>query len=257
MLNFNIIKIDYNEKPTAQDHKELVLELFKTDTKKEFSYDDEWLNYLYMNGVIDIDDYTENDGLIYVRFASPFVQKRLFNYFSRELFREMGQLIEPFTSLKNIITENNINIKSIMKLYEEYLKKNKHWLLNDAPKRKDLRIFEAVYHFNLYMYLHFFLHPKKAIVYPEFPTGNGKIDIIIKHSGKLYGIELKSFSDESSYKQAILKAALYGKQLQLKTIFLIFFVEFIDQKNRDKYEIVNFDKSTGVKVEIIFVMTGV
>ena len=252
--NNNIINII--SKAKIDPYKEIVLDLFKTDQKKKFSYDDYFLNYLYMNGIIDIDDQTENDGYIYVRFASPFVQKRLFNFFSRELFREMGQLIEPFTSLKNIINENRINIKNVMRLYEEYLRKNRHWLLNDAPKRKDLRIFEAVYHFNLYMYLNLFLHPKNAYVYPEFPTGNGKIDIIIKYFQKVYGIELKTYTDESSYKKAILKAASYGKQLQVKKIYLVFFIEFIDEENRSKYEIIHNDKNTGVSVEIIFIMTG-
>jgi len=234
----------------------MVLELLKTDKKMEFAYDDEWLNYLYMNGMIDIDDHSDADGCLYVRFSSPFVQKRMFNYFARVLFREMGQLIEPFKRLDNIITKDKIHIRNVIKLYEEYLQKNRHWLLQDAPKHKDLRIFEAVYHFNLYMYLHEFLRLQKAHIYPEFPTGNGKIDMIIKYSDRMYGIELKSYTNANAYKEAISKAALYGKQLQLNKIALVFFVEYIDDDSRNRYETDYQDQDTGVTVEIIFVATG-
>jgi Protein of unknown function (DUF1703). len=63
---------------------------------------------------------------------------------------------------------------------------------------------------------------KNAKVWPEFPTGNGKIDIIIKYLNKTYGIELKTYSDESSYKTAIKKAVHYAKQLQIKKSPLFF-----------------------------------
>ena len=43
------------------------------------------------------------------------------------------------------------------------------------------------------MFLDQFLSIKKAKVWPEFPTDNGKIDIIIKYNSKIYGIELKSY----------------------------------------------------------------
>lgn len=252
--NNNILNII--SKAKTDPYKEQVLELFETDQKKEFSYDDEWLNYLYINGVIDIEDNSDADGNLYARFSSPFVQKRLFNYFSREFFREMGRLIEPFKSLDKVITKDKIYIRNVLKLYEDYLKKNRHWLLQDAPKRKDLRIFEAVYYFNLFMFLYEFLRPQKARVYPEFPTGNGKIDIIIKYCDRLYGIELKSYTDESAYRESVSKAALYRKQLQLTKISLVFFVEYIDDESRKRYEIDYVDKGTGVTVEIIFVATG-
>ncbi|OQX05786.1 MAG: hypothetical protein BWK80_51715, partial [Desulfobacteraceae bacterium IS3] len=99
-------------------------------------------------------------------------------------------------------------------------------------------------------------HPKKGKVYPEFPTGNGKIDIIIRYKEKVYGIELKTYTDESGYKDALIQAAGYGKQLGLSEIYLVFFVEYIDDENRLRYEADYQDKITGVKVMPIFAETG-
>ena len=206
-----------------------------------------------MNGIIGIQ---KEDNMNYIRFASSYVQKRLFNYFSDEFFSETGELIEPFTNLDHVLIKDGLHIKNLLRLYEKYLKKNKDWLLKNAPRRKDLKIFEAVYHFNLFMYLHNFLIRKKGQVWPEFPTGNGKIDLIIKYANKTYSIELKTYSDESSYHEAIQQAADYAVQLKLKTISIVFFVETIDDENRTKLEKIHIDKTTGLSVETIFIESG-
>jgi hypothetical protein len=93
-------------------------------------------------------------------------------------------------------------------------------------------------------------------VVPEFPTGNGKIDLIITHAGKTYGVGLKSYSNERNYKEALTQAARYGKKLELTEISLVFFVEQVDEKTRQKYEKEYRDKETEVTVKPIFIETG-
>ena len=97
---------------------------------------------------------------------------------------------------------------------------------------------------------------KGCKIFPQFPTGNGKIDIVIKYKNRVYGIELKSYTDYSGYKSALPRAAMYGKQLELKEVLLVFFLEAIDKRSREKYEKEYLDESTGVKVIPIFVETG-
>ncbi|MCP4110692.1 MAG: hypothetical protein GY749_35070 [Desulfobacteraceae bacterium] len=249
--NVNIINII--NKANQERYRETVLQLFKTDRKIVFRYDDQRLNYLYMNGVIDIEE-TEDD--LYARFSSPFVQKRLFNFFSDELFREMGKLYEPFEDLSDTITPDRLNIRNLMRRHETHLKMNREWLLEDAPRRKDLRIYEAVYHFNLYRYLCDFLGTKNTRVYPEFPTGNGKVDLIIEYAGQVYAIEVKSYTNQAGYREALTQAAEYGEQMNISEVHLVFFVEYVDEKNREKYEKDCQDEKTGVTVKPVFVETG-
>ncbi|NIM15411.1 MAG: AAA family ATPase [Candidatus Aminicenantes bacterium] len=251
--NNNILNII--SKANEPEHKIVVLDLFKTDQKVEFTYDDKSLNFLYMNGVIDREKETRTR--YYVKFASPFVQKRLFNYFSRELFRYMGKLYDSFDDpYDDIITETHLDIRNLLRRYETYLKKNREWLLKDAPHRADLRIFEAVYHFNLFSYLKQFLGAEGGSVNPEFPTGNGKVDLIITYAGQQYGIEVKSFTTRGNYRHSLEQAAKYGKQLGLAEIFLVFFVDAIDKENRGKYEKDYLDEAAGITVVPIFVETG-
>jgi hypothetical protein len=251
--NNNILNIISKVKQSP--YREWIFSLFKPGEKINFKFDDEHINYLYMNGIVKEEKVSRME--YYVKFSSPFVQKRLFNYFANELFDYMGQLVEPFEKLDDAVTESGLNIRNLLKHYNRYLTKNRDWLLKDAPRRKDLRIYEAVYHFNLYMYLFDFLKVRGGKVYPEFPTGNGKIDLMLHYRGRVYGLELKSFSHETAYNDALKQAARYAHQLGLNEISLIFFVESIDKKNRQIYEQDFKDKITAVRIKPVFIETGI
>jgi hypothetical protein len=240
-------------KAKQEPYRQLVLEMFQTDEKIPFHFDEPHVSFLYLNGVVEQE--TADDSRRYLKFPSPFVQKRLFNYFSFTHFRDMGQLYTPFENLDDTITAESLNIKNLLRRYQHYLQQNRDWLLKDAPRKANLRIYEAVYHFNLYMYLQVFLRRRHGQVFPEFPTGNGKIDLIIRYAGKVYGLELKSFTDDFGYREALTQAAGYSQQLGLPEISLVCFVETIDTANREKYEAVYVDAETAVRVVPIFVET--
>jgi len=251
--NNNILNII--SKAKQEFYRTVVLELFETNKKQAFAFDDPLLNFLYLNGVIEYETEITEQVNLYVKFPSPFVQKRLFNYFARELFRESGRLYGTFEDLSDTMTETQLFIKPLLGRYERYLQANREWLLRDAPRRKqDLRVYEAVYHFNLYMYLSQFLG-RRGQVTPEFPTGNGKIDLFIHYQGERHGLEIKSFSDMFSYKEALKQAAQYANQLKLTEITLAMFVEAVDEINRQKYEVVYTDPLTQVKVIPVFIQT--
>ena len=207
-----------------------------------------------MNGLIGIEEQPDD---LYIRFSSPFVQRRLFNAFARDMFRHIGRVYDPFDDLSDTITDNSLNVANLMRRYETYLRQNRERLLKDAPRRKtDDRIMEATYHFNLYLYFQSFFYDYDSLIHPEFPTGNGKIDLIIKHGGQMYGLEIKSFSGQRGYDKALVDAAKYGKQLALTEISLIFFCEHITDENREKYEKQYQDAKTGVLVKPVFVVIG-
>ncbi|MCP4150913.1 MAG: hypothetical protein GY757_24415 [bacterium] len=250
--NNNILNIISKAKEEA--NRERVLKMFQTDEKMEFRFDDEVTNALYMNGIADKE--LVGSTRYYLKFSCPFVQKRLFNHFAYLYFKEMGTLVEPFVSLDNVISRDGLNIKNLIGLYGLYLEKNKDWLFKNVPRRSDSKIYEAIYHFNLFSYLDRFLKSKDGRVIPEFPTGNGKIDWIVRYSGKTYGLKLKSYTDQAGYRKALEQSARYGKQLKLKEIYLLVFVPAIDDKNRKKYETDYLDKETGITVIPVFIETG-
>jgi hypothetical protein len=220
--NNNILNII--SKVRKKPYDERVIEFFQTGEKIAFNFDDKELNYLYMNGVID----EEKVGIeeYYVRFSCPFVQKRIFNFFSRQIFKHLGLLIHPLDEMNDAITEETLHIPNIIKRYQAYLTKNKEIYFKNVPRRKDdLRIYEAIYHFNLFRYLYDLLRSWEVEVIPHFPTGNGKVDLILKYREKIYALELKSFKDISRLNKAMEQAGEYGVQMGLKEVYLLVFVE--------------------------------
>ncbi|MFM7200364.1 MAG: hypothetical protein ACKO6N_06200, partial [Myxococcota bacterium] len=97
------------------------------------------------------------------------------------------------------------------------------------PLRSDLRTAEASGHFHLYAWLKQVLGPH-ATVAPEFPTGNGKVDLHIKWRERAYVLEVKSFRDVASLKQDRLQTLRYAKQLGLNEALLVIFVDGVAQE---------------------------
>jgi hypothetical protein len=69
-------------------------------------------------------------------------------------------------------------------------------------------------------------------------------------------LEVKSYTTRGNYRQFLVRAAQYGSQLGLNEIFLVFFVDAIDEENRSRYEKNYLDETTAVKVIPLFVETG-
>ena len=166
-------------------------------------------------------------------------------------------LYDPFEDLSDTITDESLNIRQLLLRYEHYLQANREQVLKEAPRRKDdLRVYEAVFHFHLYLYIVSFFRSYEVQVYPEFPTGNGQIDLLIRYADQLFGLELKSFAEQRSYRKALDQAAKYGQKLGVTSIWLVLFIEAVDETNRQRFEVDYTDDETGVTVHPLFVQTG-
>ncbi len=251
--NNNILNLI--SKAKQEPYKSFVLELFQTKTKVKFTYRNPIINFLYMNGIVEVEQVRLSEN--YVKFPCPYIQKQLFSYFAEELSYKMDGLSDPFEDLSETITEDSLNIHQLLRRYEQYLQENQELVLKNAPRRRDdLRVYEAVFHFHIYLYLTSFLRSYDAQVQPEFPTGNGQIDLLIRHAGQLFGLELKSFANQRAYRKALIQAAKYGQQLGVTSIWLVLFIETVDETNREKFERDYTDDETGVTVIPRFVQTG-
>ncbi len=230
--NNNIINIV--SKATAEESRKFVLNMFRIDNKEVFEFENPRTGYLYMHGVIS---YEETEQFAYIRFSSPFVQEKLYRHFAGLISRmDNDTLTCPFTDLTPVINDQKINISKLLELYQDYYRENKARLVEYAQRRADLEITEVVYHFQLFSWLDSFLRGFGTVVLPEFPTGNGKIDLLIHHQGNLYGLELKSFSQLHLLNKGIQQASEYGKSLGLAEITLIVFTErTVPAEVKEKY----------------------
>lgn len=223
-------------KARLKEYQPFLAELFSR-AEIEFLFHDPLHNYLYLNGIIAPEKITSPDGKRYTicRFTSPFVQECLFQTLSRELSRpiEYVALVNPLDDLSDALDGPVLNLPALLERYKGYLDLLKSKGINpwkEQPRRKqDWRITEAVGHFHLYHWLQNVIG-KECVVSPEFPTGNGKVDLHIRFGKKRGIIEVKSFTNPRLIQSSRQQAANYARQLELDAVTIALFVPYDDEE---------------------------
>jgi hypothetical protein len=218
-------------------HQSHVVALF-TDPNVPFALDRDWCRYLYMNGVIDQAQVPDGTGGFEVvcRFSSPFVQRRLYAALTDDLFGEKGPLlaIEPGDLLADVFTPDGLHLPPLLARYRGYLARLAARGIDPwkgQPRRStDLHLTEAVGHFHLYAWLRDAVG-RRCVISPEFPTGNGKVDLVLRtKEGHAGVIEVKSFVDMYDLAEGRAQAARYGKKLGVSSVTMAVFVPLADEE---------------------------
>ena len=235
-------------------YRKQVLELFvRSDVP--FTLRADWCNYLYLNGIIDFEITFDNiSGDVSIcRFSSPFVQQCIYDTLTHDLVEDRTPILalEPLDDLSDVFDGEQLDLPALLERYREYLIRLKTKNINpwkEQPRRSDLHLTEAVGHFHLYSWLQWILG-RRCVVSPEFPTGNGKIDLHLRCGKKQGIIEVKSFKDVSDAKRARYQAAVYAKSLGLNNVTVALFVP-VD--NNDVIAKLSGEHETdGVKVTVV------
>ncbi|MFO0593632.1 MAG: hypothetical protein U0441_39185 [Polyangiaceae bacterium] len=193
-----------------------------------FAFDQDWCNFLYLHGIIDYEDTTTIGGapLRVCRFSCPFVQLRLHNAFSADLSpRFPARPLEFLDTLADVFTEQGIALPALLMRYKAYLgrlkAKGQDPFTGERP-RSDLGLREAVGHFHLYAWLREAVGWRCAVS-PEFPTGNGKVDLFLKWEEHRGVIEVKSFRDAAELPASARQAARYARSQGLSSATIALF----------------------------------
>ena len=215
------------------EYRGQVMDMFvKSDIA--FNLRAKWCSYLYLNGVIGYSTQTDTQGTVreICRFSSPFIQKCLFDALTSDVVGDSLPMpaLEILDDLADVFADG-LNLSALLTRYKAYLVRMKARGLNpfkDQPRRTDLHYTEAVGHFHLYAWL------KEAVddicvISPEFPTGNGKVDIHIRCKNTEGIIEVKSFRSPAKTKEAVIQAAAYAKSMGLNSVTLALFVPVEDE----------------------------
>lgn len=215
-----------------------IVDLFaRTDVP--FRLDADWCAYAYLNGIIDHETQTLASGgtAEVCRFSSPFVQTRVYNALMTDLVGDgMPALpLDPLDDLADVFSGTELDLAALLGRYKEYLGRLKTKGLNpwkEQPRRADLHLSEAVGHFHLYAWLREAV-AAQCVVSPEFPAGNGKVDLHLQCGDRRGIIEVKSFKSFAATEAAKVQAARYAGQMGLASVALAIFVPVSDEKVLD------------------------
>ncbi|GAB6057137.1 hypothetical protein [Desulfonatronum parangueonense] len=139
--------------------------------------------------------------------------------------------MEPLDELDDVFGGPNLDLPALLERYKGYLRRLASKGLNpwqNQPRRGDLHYTEAVGHFHLYFWLCNAVG-RRCVISPEFPTGNGRVDLHLKCGEQSGVIEVKSFVDMAMLRQSIQQAAGYAGKLGMKAISVALFVPVEDE----------------------------
>ena len=185
-------------KKAKRQYRSYVLELF-ANADVSFTLDADWCNYLYLNGIIVSDTVVDPSGVKteMCRFSCPFIQLRIYHALTYDLVGDRTPILalDIFDELTDVFEGPNLNVPALLQRYKDYLIRLKAKGIDpwkEQPRRADLHVTEAVGHFHLYHWLQSAVGDQ-CVISPEFPTGNGKIDLHLRYGEKRGLIEVKSF----------------------------------------------------------------
>ncbi len=217
-------------------YKQHVLHLFQ-DANISFSFATDWCNYMYMHGLIRFHEFEHDQKFKYIcQFSCPYVQDVLYTVFVQDIQNEHNRnvlALDPADCLEDVLNSPTLNMPALLKRYKAFLQRLKDKGSNpwqDQPRRKtDYHLTEAVGHFHLYFWLKMALDDICTIV-PEFPTGNGKVDLHITYQSSKKGlIEVKSFVNALKLRQGIIQASDYAAKTAYSDITIALFAPFTDE----------------------------
>ena len=205
-----------------------------------FTLDAKWCSHAYLHGIIDYETQADTKGekTEICRFSSPFIQLRIYNSLTGELAGDRSQILalDPLDDLSDVLDAPVLNVPALIRRYRDYLERLEAGGLNpwkDQPRRADMHLTEAVGHFHLYAWLREAVG-RYCVVSPEFPTGNGRVDLRLGCGDKEGVIEVKSFTNLREHREAVGQASDYAKKLGLDRITLVTFIPTEDENVLEK-----------------------
>ena len=222
-------------KKAQGQYRSYVLELF-AQSDLSFVIRADWCNYLYLNGIIASERIVDSSGTEreVCRFSSPFVQQNIYNALTDDLVGDRVPILplDPLDELTDVFEGATLDVPALLGRYKDYLGRLKAKGIDpwkEQPRRADEHFTEAVGHFHLYHWLQNAVG-RRCVISPEFPTGNGKVDLHLKCREKRGLIEVKSFVEAAQVKEARSQAARYAVQMNISEVSVALFVPVKDEE---------------------------
>jgi hypothetical protein len=236
-------------------HQDFLSTLF-TKSNIPFFFHQPQHNYFYLHGIVEpILEISPNGDRQYVcRFSSKFVQQCLYDALCSEIIGHGMPILalEPLDELTDVFEGTFLNLPALLNRYKDYLARLKAQGMNpwqEQPRRQtDLKLTEAVGHFHLFSWLREAVG-ERCIVSPEFPTGNGKVDLHLRCGEQKGIIEVKSFVKSYQLKLDQKQAADYAKNLGLARVTMAVFIPVLEETVLNKLSTV--EVINGIEVSVV------
>lgn len=242
-------------KAKIPEYQAFLIELF-TRSNLAFSFHDPLCSYLFLHGIVTSETIMPASEELeeICRFSSPFLQDCLYHALSREIVVKITSILTLplLDKLADVFAGSSLDLPALLTRYQDYLVRLKAQGINPwkkQPRRKtDLQLTEKVGHFHLFGWLKEAVG-RRCVVSPEFPTGNGQVDIHLQCGQRRGIIEVKSFVDSYQIESDQKQAADYAKNLGLSSVTIALFIPVLEEtvlETLSTTEVIN-----GIEVSIV------
>jgi hypothetical protein len=237
-------------KAKIPEYQPFLIKLF-ANNHVPFSFHRPLCNYLYLHGIIE--PFSIQPGEI-CRFSSPFIQDCLYHALTDEFVGDDTPILplQPLDDLADVFAGTSLNLPALLSRYKDYLARLKAQGINpwlEQPRRKtDFKLKEAVGQFHLFSWLREAVG-ERCIISPEFPTGNGRVDLHLRCGAQQGILEVKSFVKSYQLKLDQKHAADYAKNLGLDSVTMAVFIPVLEETVLEKLsttEVIN-----GIEVTVV------
>lgn len=200
--NTNISHLITNVRRDPRFEKTLMRIAFYQESRR-FNFDNEVMSELATYGIIGADE----DGMcqilnpIYLHRVLQAFQP-LINGLEDEYFSQDG----PADFSEYMTPTGQLQMQTLIENFKDFIARAGYKILQvpDTPK-------EFVGQYLLFAYLDEFVKIVGATMYLEVPTGRGRADLIISHSGRTFIVETKVWRSERNYQAGKQQLATYMK----------------------------------------------
>ncbi len=207
--NTNISHLITNVRRDPRFEKMLMRIAFYQESRR-FNFDDDIISELATYGIIGADE----DGMcqilnpIYLHRVLQAFQP-LINGLEDEYFSQDG----PVDFSEYMTSTGQLQIRTLMENFNDFIARAGFRILQvpDTPLQVPDTPQEFVGQYLLFAYLDEFVKIVGAAMYLEVPTGRGRADLVISHSGQTYVVETKVWRSERSYQAGKQQLAAYLK----------------------------------------------
>ncbi|MDM8560966.1 hypothetical protein [Candidatus Parabeggiatoa sp. HSG14] len=235
---------------------QMFLSTLFTTSNVPFFFNNSQHNYLYLHGIIEptLETTPDDEQQDVCRFTSPFVQRCLYDALSQDMIGLDIPILalSPLDDLADVFENTVLNLPALLERYKDYLGRLKAKGLNpwkEQPRRKtDFKLAEAVGHFHLYTWLQSAVG-RRCVVSPEFPTGNGKVDLHFRCGNKRGIIEVKSFTTIYQAREDRHQAAEYATNLGFDNVTMAIFIPVEEETVLEKLS--EIEMIDGVQVTVV------
>lgn len=189
-----------------------------------FDTSDDRISYLYVNGVID-----DCDGICCIKI--PLYKKRIYNAFRPLANGETEYFKTPLETYRRYLrADGTLDVNALIRRYIRYVSDRGNIIYSQGKAS------EGVYQYSIDAFFKTYADLSGGHLYPEVPTGGGRVDLILIQKTRTDIIEIKRY-DTDVYDEGKWQLYEYLKRSGQKEGYAIYLSEVHGQEGYEPIEI--------------------